>query len=186
MRGNTLKKSGFLIIYIVMVLSLFCGACSTGSKVYTVQRNGQSFTIDTENSTISDGTNTYEYILNGNSSAYKLEITYPDGSTWWHSTQSGGGAGGWSQDYDEKRYVSGDTLHDIIKENVLVQSSPKKVLLIISLCVVGIFNTAFPRAAWYLEYGWRYKSSEPSDLALVLNRLVGIAALIAAIVIIFI
>ncbi|MGN0250750.1 MAG: DUF6199 family natural product biosynthesis protein [Oliverpabstia sp.] len=46
---------------------------------------------------------------------------------------------------------------------------------------MGAFNTAAPSVAWYLEYGWRYKNAEPSDLALGLNRVGGIIAIIVGI-----
>ena len=60
------------------------------------------------------------------------------------------------------------------------------MLLILLLLAVGIFNTASPHTAWYLEYGWRYKDAEPSDMALTFSRLGGILAIIAAVILIFV
>lgn len=42
------------------------------------------------------------------------------------------------------------------------------------MVTLGILKTAFPRFFWTLEYGWRYKNAEPSDLALILGRAVGV------------
>lgn len=47
-------------------------------------------------------------------------------------------------------------------------------LLAALLLAVGIFNTAAPQTAWWLEYGWRFKDAEPSDLALGANRILGV------------
>jgi len=100
---------------------------------------------------------------------------------------SGGvGHGGWSDDYDEDRYVDGDTLSD-----VLLKKAPKEVnsgnwLAALIIAIVGIFNIVSPYSAWYLEYGWRYKNAEPSDTALGLNRVVGVIAVVAAVVLLFV
>ena len=50
-------------------------------------------------------------------------------------------------------------------------SSPRNWALLI--IAVGIFNMVKPESAWYMEYGWRYKDAEPSDLALTVNRFAG-------------
>lgn len=51
-----------------------------------------------------------------------------------------------------------------------------------SIVAVGIFNLVSPYSAWYLEYGWRYKNAEPSDLALQVCRVSGGVAILAAII----
>ncbi|WP_435169760.1 DUF6199 family natural product biosynthesis protein [Paenibacillus glycanilyticus] len=40
--------------------------------------------------------------------------------------------------------------------------------------VLGILNLLYPRAGWYMQYGWRFKNAEPSDAALVMGRISGI------------
>ena len=187
-----MKKLLSALISVLLALSL-C-ACShtpeTESTTYTVNKYGTDYVVDPENGTIFDGTHTYQYSVSGSSSGYDIDITYPDGSTYWWHTQTGGsiisGSGGWSDDYDETRYVDGRTLCDVIEEDAPRPRHSKNVLLIFILLVLGIFNTAVPQAAWYLEYGWRYKDAEPSDLALGLNRLGGAVAIIAAVILIFV
>ena len=184
-----MKRLLITIVCLLLVMSL-CACSTSEGEVYTVSKNGTDYVIDQANGTISDSTYTYQYSISGSSSGYTINITYPDGSTYWWRTQSSGnfvaGSGGWSDDYDENRFVDGDTLCDILEEGVPKEKDPKNVGLILLLLVVGIFNTASPRSAWYLEYGWRYKNAEPSDLALGLNRLGGIVAIIAAVIIIVI
>lgn len=42
----------------------------------------------------------------------------------------------------------------------------------------SLFNLLAPRAAWYLEIGWKIKDSEPSDLAIILHRVMGLILII--------
>jgi len=49
------------------------------------------------------------------------------------------------------------------------------------LILIGLFNIFFPRAAWYLEIGWRIKDSEPSEGALIFHRVIGVIFCIAGI-----
>lgn len=51
----------------------------------------------------------------------------------------------------------------------------------ILLILTGIFNVFFPKAAWYLEIGWKVKDSEPSEGALILHRVIGIILCIVGI-----
>ncbi len=51
------------------------------------------------------------------------------------------------------------------------------------LIVMGIFQLVSPKTAWYLSYGWRYKNAEPSDVALVMERMGGVVAIIVGIII---
>lgn len=178
-----MKKLLFFLLNILVILSL-C-ACSSSPTAYTVEKDGTSYEVNTENSTISDGTHTYRYSFSGNSSDYNVKITYPDSSSYWFQMSGSTGYGGWSENYDEKRYVDGDTLRDVILEKAPRESTPGKFLAALILIGVGILNIASPHTAWYLEYGWRYKNAEPSDLALSLGRLSGFVAIIIAVVLMF-
>lgn len=183
-----MKKLFAAILCVLLGLSLFACASSQPS-VYRAQRDGKEYVVDTVSKKISDGTHTYHYSLDGDSSGYSIEITYPDGSTYWWRTQSSGfgvGYGGWSDDYDENRYVSGDTLCDILEVAVPEKKEPKNVLLILLLSAIGIFNAVSPHTAWYLENGWRFKNAEPSDLALGMTRLAGVIFIAVAIIMIFV
>lgn len=123
----------------------------------------------------------YQYEFSGNKSSYDVNITYPDGSTYWFHMSGGAGHGGWSDDYDEDRYVDGDTLSDVLLEKAPKEVNSGNWLAALIIAIVGIFNIVSPYSAWYLEYGWRYKNAEPSDIALGLNRVVGVIAVVAAV-----
>lgn len=184
-----MKKLFAAILCVLLGLSLFACTASQPS-VYRAQRDGKEYVVDTVSKKISDGTHTYHYSLDGDSGGYSIEITYPDGSTYWWRTQSSGsivtGHGGWSNDYDENRYVSGDTLCDILEETLPEKKEPRNILLILLLLAIGIFNAVSPHTAWYLENGWRFKNAEPSDLALGMTRLAGIVFIAVAIITIFV
>lgn len=50
------------------------------------------------------------------------------------------------------------------------------------LLLAGIFSAASPYHSWYLSYGWRFKDAEPSDAALVLQRISGVIAVIVGLI----
>ena len=186
-----MKRFLVAILGILLIVSLCsCSSTDTGtSSIYTVNKYETEYIVDPNNGTISDGTYTYQYEISESSRGYTINITYPDGSTYWWSAQRSGnvttGSGGWSDDYVENRYADGRTLCDILEENKPREKGSENVLFVLLLIVIGIFNTVWPRAAWYLEYGWRYKNAEPSNLALGLNRFGGITVIIIAIIMVF-
>ncbi len=178
-------KNRFPLLPVLLVLTLLC-ACSKRetSSTYSIVKNNTTYVVDVEQQTIFDGTYTYRYELSGTSAGYQLDITYPNGSSYWWQTQSSGnfvtGHGGWSDDYSESAYASGDTLRDVLEVQVPKESEPKNVALIIVLILIGLFNLAAPEAAWYLEFGWRFKDSEPSEEVITFNRIGGGIALVVA------
>ena len=178
-----MKRMAVLLLSFLLILSLY--GCSDANGIYTVDKEGKTFEVNSEDGTIFDGTHTYEYTFSGDSSSYRINITYPNGSSYYWNHSGYSGHGGWSDDYDESLYVSGDTLCDVIVSKAPDPSNPSKVVAIILLIAIGTFNAAAPGAAWHLEYGWRYKNAEPSDLALGLNRVGGIAAIIVGVLMIF-
>ena len=61
--------------------------------------------------------------------------------------------------------------------------SPPLGLLLIAL---GIWGAAAPRSVWYLSYGWRFKNAEPSEAALLAERLGGGVAVVVGIILCFV
>lgn len=188
-----MKKA--LVFLLAALLSISaCDCASSGrSSAYTVARNGTEYTVDWENGTISDGDNAYQFTFSGSSSGYNIRITYPDGSTYsWNMQRSGGtgfGSGGGSADYDANRYVGGDVLCDILESGAPAPSkefTPGKVLVVIILLGIGLFNILSPQTAWYLSEGWKFRDAEPSDLALGLARAGGAACCLIGVILIFV
>ncbi len=53
--------------------------------------------------------------------------------------------------------------------------------LIILVCIVlGSVSLLSTRTMWYLRTGWKFRDAEPSDLALVMERVVGVVLLVLA------
>ena len=176
------KRMAILIIFVMLLLC----ACSEAGTVYTVVRDDISYMVDVENHTISDGTHTYQYEFSGNSNDYNVDIVYPNGSTYWFNQSGFSGYGGWSDDYDEDKYVDGDTLCEVLLEKAPKEAHPERIFASILFAAVGVFQIISPYTAWYLGYGWRYKNAEPSDAALGLNRVMGVVAVIIAVIFLFI
>lgn len=179
-------KHLFLFCLTALLILPLC-ACS-GQAAYTVTRDGKSYEVDKEAQTVSDGEYTYSYTFSGNTGEYELNITYPDGSTyWWQQSSSGMGWGGWSDDYfyySGKPYTDGDTLQEVILAKAPRAPGGQGVFGAV-LLLAGLFGAVFPYGAWYMGHGWRFRDAEPSDLALLVNRVGGIAAAVLGAVLLF-
>ncbi|MBO7748732.1 hypothetical protein I8J29_31640 [Paenibacillus sp. MWE-103] len=51
--------------------------------------------------------------------------------------------------------------------------------------IIGILNVFFPQAGWYMRYGWQFRNAEPSDAALIMNRVGGVIAVVIGIFVLF-
>lgn len=169
-----------LLAALLLAFSL-CGCRGEpNSNRYDVSHAGKTFTVDHEACTITCDGEVYHFTVSGTGSSVSFEVTYPDGSSYHYSESVGGnvgfGQGGWSDDYDPEArgYVPGDVLWDVLGLRAEREKSGPSPLLAVLLLAVGIFNTAAPQTAWWLEYGWRFKDAEPSDLALGANRILGV------------
>lgn len=170
-------RTRFALLLAVCLLLALCACGGAGTQPYTVTREGKTYTVDDEQSTISDGTYTYAFAWVGD----QVTLTYPDGSTYWREYDSSGWHGGWSDDYDPGSYADGAVLLDILNGQHSDPDSGSHLLLALLLLAVGIFNILSPKTAWMLSHGWRYKDAEPSDMALLANRLGGVLCVLAAV-----
>lgn len=171
-----MKRLWIILLALLLSFSLF--GCSKQEEAYTVNRNGIDFCIDSTQKTISDGEHTYHYEFSGNSVFFNVTITYPDGSYYQYSQSDGLGQGGWSADYDEDKYVAGDTLVDILQEKAPKGVKSGYFTAALILILLGAFNILAPKASWYLGYGWRYKNAEASNAVLTFARVGGVIAII--------
>ena len=180
------KKLTALLLALALVYTF---SLPVAAAQKTVEWEGVTYTVDTEAQTIHDGESVYEYQVELYRDGYTLEITYPNGAFWSASVTESDGTYGWNEEYDMKGtvYPTGDTLETVLHNAGVTyissgKSGEKSVLLLLVLLGVGIFSAAYPYGAWYLERGWYYKDAEPSDAALVFNRVVGILLLAGALI----
>jgi hypothetical protein len=175
-------KQNRIVILLLLVVFLLVGCAQTEYTV-SVNYNGKDmeFTVNRESSTISDGKHTYSYAVSGNSTT----ITYPNGGTY-HETKRDNGTSniGWSEKYDPKAYVEGDTLVDVVEDATgKGGGNPFAGLLLMAL---GAFFTFKPEWAWYLSHGWHYKNAELSEISLVVARISGAAVIVIGLFCLFV
>lgn len=175
-----------LIVFLVgLFLGLTLCSCSTNTTQNVVV-SGEIYTIDTVEKTIEDSKYTYKYTFSGNSKTYTIELTYPDGSEYKITGKSGNVIS--SGDVINKMYASPNVLSNIIlnKAPKTNEGNPLKFIISFFAIGIGILNTLCPHIFWYLEYGWRYKNSEPSNLALTFIRISGVIVIIFGIIFLFV
>lgn len=177
-----MKRTRILILLLLAAL-LLCG-CARKQSVYTVDvsHNGVDmvFTVDTENGTITDGQHTYSYEVSGSTTT----ITYPNGASYYETKNGSVSNMGWSNDYDSKTYIDGDTLMAVLSKDT-PKANLDHLLLGLVLIALGAFNVFLPHAACYIAYGWRFKDAEPSDAALVASRVGGVVVAIIGLIVLF-
>ena len=170
-----MKKTILGLLAAVLALSV-CACTGYENGTYTVEKRGVEYMVDTEKHTIFDGTYTYQYEFSGDRTQYWIDITYPDGSTYWWSDGSSGGVGGWSGDYLHG-YADGGVLCEILTEKAPGGAADSaKILAAIFIIAVGAVGVFSPYTVWYLGYGWRFRNAGPSDAALVFGRAGGVIA----------
>ena len=175
------------LLLTLLLLLCACGSEAPPSGVYEVERGGRTYTVDQDNQTITCDGETYRFSVQGSGSRILTEITYPNGSTYWWETSEMGGAGGWSDDYDPSAYVDGDVLLAVLgTDRATPERGGGNPLLGLLIIALGIWGVAAPRSVWYLSYGWRYKDAEPSDMALVAERLGGGVAIVVGLALLFV
>ena len=168
-----------VLFTLCMACLLMMGGCQKKTSSDVAVFGGETYVVDTEKQTITHGETVYHYQVTGDST----EIVYPNGATYWWQQNGNSGAGGYSENYSETQYDPGRVLIDALYERNGGASlrEPRNVVLIFFLIVIGVFNAVWPKTAWYLGYGWRFKDAEPSEAALSLTRVGGIIAAVIGI-----
>lgn len=138
------------ILLILMAVLLVAGLCAcSDDEIYTVTKDGITFTVDPLKCTISDGTNLYHYSYSGhdpeNDSNYSITITYPDGSTYHQTVWDGLTGGTWSIGYNEYRYVPGKTLCSTVKTETHISLDWEGFLVSLVLIVFGALGIWKPK-----------------------------------------
>ena len=179
------KHTAILLLAMTLLLSL-CACTQEQKQAAPAPYTVGTYTVtpyDNNAGTLSDGTYTYSYRYEPYGAGYSVTFTYPDGETYTCVRDGSGVRGSASLDLDLAKYPSGLALNGALeraKKAVQRNASPKNVGLIVLFLLIGAVNTAAPKAAWFLEVGWKLKDAEPSDAALAWNRGIGILLLIIA------
>ena len=174
-----LKK--FFAALLVLAVLLALGGCAEEGPV-TVEKNGMTFTVDTENRTVSYGGDTYTYSQTARGSSLDITIYYPNGATYSDTTSTQGavtsGYSSWSDDYDPGRYLPGSTLVSVVttaSKTSATYSVDWGRLLLGVICVAGgILDVVFPCFWWQLRYGLFVQDAEPTEFAISMSRIGGV------------
>ena len=179
-----MKKHLLLLCLVPVLLLCACGNAgepSDGSR--TVRVYGETYIVNDEEGTISDGSYEYSFTVTRDR---KVTFTYPDGSTYWWQQDDNLSYGGWSDSYEQKdaAYADGDKLYSALTaESEKVRAGGANPAVVFFLLAIGLWGAAAPRSLWYVEYGWHFKDAEPSELALGLNRVGGIICLVIGLIV---
>ena len=168
---------------LVLLTALLLAGCG-GSKPYEVASLWGVATIDPEAKTLTCGGNVYAYEISATKNATTTTIRYPNGATYYLSSHGITSNSGWSNDYDESRYIPGDALISLLEREYPQEKKGTPFLGLVCIAL-GIWGIAKPESLWYLGHGWRYRNAEPSDAALVMERLTGGLGIIVGLLLIF-
>ncbi len=178
-----------VLVLLVMVLcflstSVHAAVIVETKRIEPIQgRDGITYLVDENSCTISDSQHEYQFSVTESGAGQSIEITYPDGSTYWESGKEGNYTMGWSDDYlaftaeNDKGYAPGEILCEVYRSE-MPKHERKNVWPCIIGFILGLFSLVKPEYAWYLQYGWRFKNAEPSDAAIMVERIVGVVLLI--------
>lgn len=170
----------------LLLLALLLSACSSREAVYIIEHNGMSFTVDTEQWTITQGEDVYQLQYDQNGSELTVRITYPNGATYYKTIQDSNETAGNSAEYDPVRYISGEVLMEVLDQpRPAEDQSTSSPLLGAVLILFGAFNIFLPETAWRLLYGWVDKKAEPTNAAVFLNRITGAMAAFLGVILAF-
>ena len=185
-----MKKFCAIVLTLSIALALMACASKDIPSTYSVTIEYTTYTVDTVNGTISDGTHSYSYGLTGTSDEYSVDIIYPDKCTYFWNEEPGGGSGGWyNAEYADEQYADPDILCQVIDrqfDTVNDTGFSGSIIVCILFIIIGLLSTIFPHLMWYCSQGWKFKNAEPSDSILIFYRALGIIMLIIALIILFI
>lgn len=85
-----------------------------------------------------------------------------------------------------KEHIHANVLINVLQKKAPRRTNPGAVVSGLLLMALGLFEAVFPKAAWYLGYGWRYKDAEPSDAALLFGRVGGVIVIVIGFIMMFI
>ena len=183
-----MKRLPILTAIILLILALSSCSASNPDGSYTVETDGKTFTIYPESNRISDGEYTYTYQPTGRG----VNITYPNKATYQENRHSYSDTGtsssaGWSDNYDDKTYTSGDILADALEKEIHGSGGPSMgdILISLLLAALGLWHLFLPENAWQITRGWKYKNAEPTDTALLFTRISGALVLVVAVMKLF-
>ncbi|MBO8170803.1 MAG: hypothetical protein H0Z33_02810 [Bacillaceae bacterium] len=108
---------------------------------------------------------------------YKYRVKFADGETYTYTrtgvVETSGGSQGLTREQMDKAETAINIYRKMFGQEP-VKEEPSGNPFAFLFFVMGILGVFSPRTMWFLEIGWKLKDTEPSDLALMANRVVGV------------
>ena len=176
----------FRLILPLLLLALILSGCAGEVQPYEYVRDDISVTVDPIQCRITCGEDVYLYEVEKTEIRTSYVIQYPNGAIFQWTSGEYGGAGGWTDDYDESTYIPGEILVDALDQAVR-QAAPHRERngnVGIGLLLIGLGSVSFfiPHLPFYLKYGWRFENAEPSDAYITVTRIGGAIAAVVGLV----
>lgn len=176
-----MKRFGlFLLTFVLLMCSFVVSAAAAEQEkeqtVFEVVYEGKNFTVDLVAQTIAydDVVCRFEIVEETD-----FLVTYPDGSTYLLEQAGGKGEASSSDDYDANRYVSGETLWNVLgRQTSQPEDGGRKLLIAWVFIIIGALNLISPKTWWKLCYGWWSKEKEPNAVMLNSSRVIGVVAIV--------
>lgn len=171
-----------LSLFLCLLLLPGCSSSESGEpQPYRAEVDGQQIsvsfgelTLDQGSIQTPQGTYFFEYASDGS-----LQLTYPNGFVGILQEVNGAYASSWpyEQTPEELGYLSMLSMDWALEDAMASRSAdnirPGEILTGFILLALAAWLLLRPRDLWFLAWGWRYKDVQPSDLVLLLYRLLG-------------
>ncbi|MDR3756029.1 hypothetical protein, partial [Enterocloster sp.] len=102
------RAAAFVLTFLLLLL--LTGCREKPSLIRTVTYMDQEYTLDQEKQTITHSGDVYHYQFSGN----EITLEYPNQATYSQTDYGGSIASGWTENYDDARYVPGDVLIGVL------------------------------------------------------------------------
>ncbi|MFC5466039.1 DUF6199 family natural product biosynthesis protein [Lederbergia graminis] len=116
---------------------------------------------------------------------YRYEVEFENGHRYFYEQSEDAGYGGGTYELTGEEMMLAreaiDKYEEINGDATIPSNNASKYLLGIVLFLIGLLGAIFPHATWYLEIGWKLRDAEPSEFALIANRVGGILVAIVGI-----
>ncbi len=182
---RTIKIIALAAIAIVLTFT----GCAKAPLISTA--DGKTLIFEDDNRTFKYINDVYHYRIADND----IYIIYPNGYIYSQNINSNTATKSWSiptgmpeiSFASEIGYIDENYLVDAILKYMGMKSkeSTTGIFVIFISAAAGLWGIISPGSLWYVSYGWRYKNAQPTQAAIILNRIAGVILLMIVIFKIF-
>ena len=167
----------------LLLLALLLTGCNANRRIFTIHQDGMTITVNTKFSVVSDGTNTYTYLLRAigseDSRTQYVSIHYPEDAQYTLEHRSDHGKvhsnGTGNEAYVSAGYTTGEALskailqaHDQLPDDSV---NPKQILLGCVFLAAALMNLLLPEAMWWWNHGRWTDGGKASDDYLIRKKM---------------